>query len=345
VRQRVARLEEQVSRLRDEAAPLMQRKSELMARSTETGFWDNRAAAQSVFDEVYRIDGVLTALDNLVVTVSELTESIQDGEADDRELGRMDERLDGLEGQTRHVAFLVSCRNPRDLGDAFVVLTLVTQHGDDLDGVGTLARMYVNLAQRHNLEVEVLDDRRDAQSPGSALEDIIVLMVSGAGAYALLAGEAGLHQVSRGKSEASEEAGRRVDRDVVRVEVLPVPEEPEGHEPIHVETRSLHDVKGRLLPRPRLEVVLRHEPSLLTLRAWSERSRNEAVERLRPLLRARVVAAGAEDMAHRPTPVVRRYSLGPAPLVRDVRSGRSTGRLDLVLQGQLDIFLGPRGEA
>jgi hypothetical protein len=33
------------------------------------------------------------------------------------------------------------------------------------------------------------------------------------------------------------------------------------------------------------------------------------------------------------------YTLGPSPLVRDTRSGKSTGRLDLVLDSHLDLFL------
>jgi hypothetical protein len=37
--------------------------------------------------------------------------------------------------------------------------------------------------------------------------------------------------------------------------------------------------------------------------------------------------------------VVRRYALGAAPLVRDARSGRSTGRIDQVFDGSLDVFL------
>ncbi len=32
---------------------------------------------------------------------------------------------------------------------------------------------------------------------------------------------------------------------------------------------------------------------------------------------------------------------GSPPLVRDTRSGKSTGRLDLVLYGHLDLFLTP----
>src|SRR5262249_5619517 len=88
----------------------------------------------------------------------------------------------------------------------------------------------------------------------------------------------------------------------------------------------------------RFEIHLSHQPSLTTLRAWTDRPKAEAVERLRPLLRARVKAAGQETAGNR---VVRRYTLGPSPLVRDTRSGKSTGRLDLVLEGHLDAFLTP----
>ena len=58
-------------------------------------------------------------------------------------------------------------------------------------------------------------------------------------------------------------------------------------------------------PDPRLEVTLRHEASLLTLRAWSDRPRAEALSRLRPLLRARLAAEGGAAPEGRP-PGVRR---------------------------------------
>jgi hypothetical protein len=37
--------------------------------------------------------------------------------------------------------------------------------------------------------------------------------------------------------------------------------------------------------------------------------------------------------------VARRYRLGPSVPVRDQRASRSTGRLDQVLEGHLDLFL------
>jgi hypothetical protein len=75
---------------------------------------------------------------------------------------------------------------------------------------------------------------------------------------------------------------------------------------------------------------------MTTLRAWSDLSRAEAVEHLRPLLLARVAASSnAEGPSGH---VIRRYTLTPAPLVRDTHSGKSTGRLEDVLDGYLDQF-------
>ena len=62
------------------------------------------------------------------------------------------------------------------------------------------------------------------------------------------------------------------------------------------------------------------------------------MERLAPLLWARVEASGQQTEGNR---VVRRYTLTPQPLVRNTRTGKSTGRLDLVLDGHLDAFLTP----
>jgi hypothetical protein len=87
-------------------------------------------------------------------------------------------------------------------------------------------------------------------------------------------------------------------------------------------------------------VQLFHVPSMTAVRAWIDGGRAEALERLRPLLRARLEASAQPAGAARP-PVVRRYTLGPTTLVRDLRSGRSTGRLDQVLEGHLDMFLTP----
>jgi ATP-dependent Clp protease ATP-binding subunit ClpC len=342
---RVAALQREVAALREQAAPLGARKSELMASAARPNFWDNRELAQGLYDEIYRIDGIFAALDALDKTVRLEAEGGREGRAGERDPQRLDERLDALEGQGRHVGFLVGCREARELGDALLSLTLVASHGAGLDAVARLAKMYLGLARLRGLQAEVLDDHRG----GEPAEDGITLQISGVGAFALLAAEAGFHQVSRGRREGRDGKRRPVDRDVVRVEVFPLAATGDGFQgdEVRADTRPLGEVQGRLVARPRFAVQLLHVPSMISVRGWTDGTKTEAVERLRPVLRARVEAArnAQTETASRP-PVVRRYGLGPAPLVRDVRTGRSTGRVEQVLEGHLDLFLlPPRHEA
>ncbi len=348
--QRLSDLEKRIAELRAEAAPSAARKSELVARAAEAGFWDDPETARGVQDEIYRLDGVFAALDALERSLRQESEASGGRKPPERASSdgtlhsgglraplahsRLDERLAALESRARHVAFLVHCRDGRELGDAYLCLTLVASRGVGLDAVAKLAAMYAALARRRGLDTQVLDDRHAAAPP----EDTLTLLVCGSGAYALLTGEAGLHQVSRGTPKGRQ----RPDRDVVRVEVLPALSLGPAGDEVRSEVKPLADVRGRLLARPRFEVQLLHVPTMIAVRAWTDGPKSEAVDRLRPLLAARVEAAKERT---EPTadgglgPYVRRYILGPAPLVRDLRTRRSTGRLDRVLQGHIDMFL------
>ena len=328
---RVAELAERIAGLREKAEPLEAHKSQQVARSAAANFWDDPAAAREVQDEIYRLDGVFATLAALGKAIRNEAEVVRPHRAFPVDVPQVEERLEALESRVRHAAFLVACRNVRDLGDAFVSLTLIGSRGNGLDAVGKLARMYVDLAQRRGLEAQILDDRQGGTPP----EDTLTLLVNGAGAYALLTGEAGLHQVSRGRARA-----KQSDRDVVRVEVLAVPVTDLGQDEVRSEVRSLGDVRGRLLARPRFEVQLLHVASMTSVRAWTDGPKARVIERLRPLLASRVEAARSTPAEPTRTPaIIRHYILGPSPLVRDLRSRRRTGRLDRVLKGHLDVFL------
>jgi len=330
------RLEE----LRGLAAPLAARKSELIARQAASGFWDDPDAARCAHDEIYRLDGVFAALDALERGVRIEAEALKTRRGAPPNLAQLEERLDALESRGRHIAFLVSCRDARDLGDAFLSLTLVASRGAGLDAVAKLAEMYAGLARRRGLEMQVLDDRRGGTPP----EDALTMLLCGGGAHALLAGESGLHQVSRGRSKGKSGRQRAADRDVVRVDVVPAPAgDPLGRDEVRVEVRSLDATQGRLLKKPRFDVSLLHVPSLTAVRAWTDGTKAQAVERLRPLLAARVEAARATAPEGNSPSFVRRYILGPSPLVRDLRTHKSTGRLDRVLRGHIDPFLSSGG--
>jgi ATP-dependent Clp protease ATP-binding subunit ClpC len=334
VEERAAKLLQQAIELVGQATPIAARKSELLAQSAGPGFWDDPTNSRRVMDEVYRLDGILTALADLEKKLHGEVERIARHRHSDRDLARIDDYLDGHEGQLQHLGFLVTCRDSQALGDALVTLRLATKQGGGLGGVALLGKMYQQLAHRRGLEVTIFDDRLGGDPP----EDTITLLIYGPGAYALLANEAGSHQFSKGRSRS--EAGK-MERDVVRVEVLPAPAaEPAfaAHD-LDMVVRPLNGTRGRLLTHLNHEVRLFHTKSMISVRGWCEGSKTEALSRMKTLLCARLAAQG-KPAAERP-PVVRRYRLGPSTLVRDQRTGRSTGRLDQVLEGHLDMFLLP----
>lgn len=189
--------------------------------------------------------------------------------------------------------------------------------------------MYVGWARRTRMECEVLDDRSSHEG-----EDTVTLAISGPGAYALLAGESGLHRLTLEQGE-----GRSVS-DLVRVDVLPaVPERRVLRErDVRIEARALTGRTGRLAPTIDADVHLLHVPSMTSLRALTPLAPAEATAPLRVLLAA-MLAAEAEGSAsrHDELAVVRRYQLGGSGVIRDRRTGRSTARVDRVLGGELEL--------
>jgi hypothetical protein len=125
----------------------------------------------------------------------------------------------------------------------------------------------------------------------------------------------------------------------VRVEVLPAPSDA-GRDlaaDVTVRAKTIKGVKGRRIGKPALELTLLHGPSLTSLVAYAAGPREQAVARLLPLLsalRARVAAP-----APTPSQVARVYELGPSPRVRDRRSGRDSGHVGRILDGELELLL------
>jgi protein subunit release factor A len=193
-----------------------------------------------------------------------------------------------------------------------------------------LAEMYQKFAQRQRITVQVLDDK---QSDNPRV-DTITLLVEGAGAHLLFAGEHGRHVLQTGRDKDAK-------REVVEVQVAPVPQDEAlpAAATLTTEVRKLRG-KGERLAKRRLEVKLYHKPTMVSIQAWLDCEQNRAAELLKPLLAARIQSAARSDAESQADEfVVRRYRLGPSELVRDCRTGQRWGRLDRVLEGGLHRFM------
>ena len=313
----VEELQERHRGLVERSGGLERRRADLIEHSSRADFWERRHRAVEVLDELHRVDRLI---DDLRRLGSDL--EVTRGNPNRRKAARYTER------HARDLDRLDFLLGSDELGDALLTITRVRAERGGLAGVERLARMYLGLCRQRGLEPTLLDDRRE----DNGAEDTVTLLASGAGACAMLAAESGFHHLI-------ESQGGRDVRELLRVEVLRAPlHDPDfASDEISVEVSILRDADGPLGSGPELAVQLLHRPSLTAVHAWTSGPSTEAVARLAPLLRARIDRVAAEEPE---PPRVRRYVFGSAPLIRDARTGRATGRVDQVMRGEIDFLFG-----
>lgn len=305
---------ERAAALRGRCEDVDARRSAMLAATSEHGFWEDAAKASATLDAMHRLESLLEEVERL------------DGELEVTASNKNPKRA--LRFLNQHVAV---CRrlerlfDAPSLGDTYVRLTGVHPSEPELAGVERLARMYTAWARREGMDCRVLDDR--PQAPDS--EDTVTLLIEGTGAYALLTPESGLHKLRHQLSEAESQTA------LVRVDVLPVPDGAQGPltSEIEIETRPLRNAPGRLVTSLASDVHLVHRPTLTSLRARTPMNAAEAPATLGGLLDALV----SREYSEASMDIVRRYRFGRSPVVRDTRTGRSTGRVDRVFGGELSL--------
>jgi len=221
------------------------------------------------------------------------------------------------------------------LGDALIGVSLVSTSGKSQRGVERMCDLYLALAKRRRMHAEVIAEFYDDR------EDRAYLHVAALGAYSLFRRETGLHHFEhRYRSHAKRTGSEREYREseIVRVEVMAFPDEPDAA--LVAETKAdlkmTRPARTRLVKDANLAVSLFHAKTLRSLDLWTRGPRNPALATAQRILGALVGAPPADERGE----IIRRYHFGIGPLVRDLRTGRSTSRVERVFRGEVDFLLG-----
>ncbi len=301
--------------LQNLAEPYAARKSELLARQTEASFWEHRALMVSTLDEIQRIDRVLSDLGRLERDI-ERTERNPD-------LGR---RAPYVAAHHREVRRLRGLMVGNDLRDCVVVIERVGPRDAGLRILEQLVSMYESFAQSVHLEVTLVDDV--VADPKLGDVDRVALLVTGAGSFVQFEPEVGLHRFRQTSDTRSE-------TDVARVTVIAldavVPDA--AMRSMSVATTPLSSI-GRFATDLRTRTVARSGSTTVELANGIDSETSQETAALWLLTMTTAPPRPSDDL-------VRRYEFGPSPVVRDAQSGRSSGRLDRVLAGSLDLVRGP----
>ena len=258
----------------------------------------------------------------------------------ERLLPQLDQALHELE-----VAVLLS--GPHDAGDALVSVHPGAGGTESQDWAQMLLRMYMRWAERHGLQVEVLDwlagDEAGIKSA--------TFMARGPHAYGLLQAEKGVHRLVR--ISPFDASGRR-HTSFASVDVLPdIPETDIEIKPedLRIDVFRSSGAGGQHVNKTESAVRIVHLPTGIVASCQNERSQHSNRESAMTILRARLHERREQEKEREQAAVrtsqgdiafgsqIRSYVMQPYTMVKDHRTDVETGNVQAVLDGEIDLFI------
>jgi len=254
----------------------------------------------------------------------------------------------------RELRRLIVPTDPNDERNLFLEIRAGTGGQEAALFAGDLLRMYTRFAERNGDAVEMIS----GQSGEAGGWREVVVRVAGHGAYSRLKFESGTHRVQR--VPATESQGR-IHTSACTVAILPEVEAVDAIEidanELRIDTFRASGAGGQHVNTTDSAIRITHEPTGLVVECQDERSQHKNKARALALLSARLLEREREQQ-HSEQAEARRLQVGsgdrserirtynfPQGRITDHRIGLTVYDLDNVLEGDLDVLVGPLNEA
>lgn len=311
-------------------------------------FWGNSEKAQQVIQQLKTLNALLNPFETLAAAGGDL-QALAELCAEDcsleselnQELAKVEKRIDDFELQAM-------LSGAQDASNAFVKIQAGAGGTEACDWAQMLLRMYTRWAERHDFQIELIDElRNDEAGIRSA-----TLKISGAYAYGFLQGETGVHRLVR---ISPFDANSRRHTSFVAVDVMP---EVEGAIEIDIRPEDLKrdtfrsgGPGGQHQNKTESGVRYTHLPTGIASESRTERSQHKNDANAMALLKAKLYRleeqkrlAEVERQYDEKGEVawgfqIRNYVMQPYTMVKDQRTEVQTAQIHNVLDGELDDFI------
>ncbi len=313
------------------------------------GFWDNQEIAQSVVSRLSMLKAIIEPVEEVSREAQDLVELFEMAvESDPEELAQLEEDLATLAKRCEQIELTGLLNGPNDTKNCFFSIHAGAGGTESCDWVSMLLRMYTRYFDENKYQYSELDI-----TPGEeAGIRSITLQVKGPFAYGKLSCEVGVHRLVR---ISPFDSNKRRHTSFAAVDCAPEFEEDVAieikEEDLKIDYYRAGGAGGQHVNKTSSAVRMLHIPTGIVVQCQNERSQHKNRAFALKMLKAKLYmieqqkrdaeiakqygAKGEIAWGNQ----IRSYVLQPYQLVKDHRTDCQTGRVDAVLDGDIEEFI------
>ena len=316
----------------------------------EDGFWNdlersqkNQMRSKQLQNKIHRYEKLVSTRDDLLALIDMGTEM------DDASLlPELEEGYKKLEADVEQVRLTTLLSGEYDNCNAILTFHAGAGGTEAQDWAQMLYRMYMQWANKHGFEFEMLD-YLDGDEAG--LKSATV-MVKGENAYGYLKSENGVHRLVR---VSPFDANARRQTSFAALEVMPeLPNDIEVDirpEDIEMQVYRSSGAGGQHVNKTSSAVRLIHIPTGIVTACQTQRSQFQNRDYAMQMLKSKLMELKIQQHAEKISDIkgvqlkiewgsqIRSYVFMPYQLVKDTRTDYETGNIQAVMDGDLDGFI------
>ena len=296
------------------------------------------------------LEEALTGLDKVSRELDDNVEMIALGEAEDDQdiVTEAEAALVQLKKDVARRELEALLSGEADRFDSYLEVHAGAGGTESQDWAAMLLRMYTRWAEKHGFKIEYLEETQGEEAGIKSA----TIQISGHNAYGWLKTEAGVHRLVR---ISPFDANARRQTSFASVDVYPVVDDriqiDINEADVRVDTMRSGGAGGQHVNKTESAVRLTHIPTGIAVVSQGDRSQHKNRATAWNMLRAKLYElelkkreeAAAAEQANK-TDIgwghqIRSYVLQPYQMVKDLRTGVTSGTPDDVLDGNLDPFI------